>query len=56
MLITILSTIVVLGVLILIHELGHFWAAKAVDIEVSDRVRPRRDPAGRLREDGGDGR
>jgi len=35
MLITILSTIVVLGVLILVHELGHFWAAKAVDIEVS---------------------
>ena len=35
MLITILATIVVLGVLILIHELGHFWAAKAVDVEVS---------------------
>ena len=35
MLITILSTIVVLGVLILVHELGHFWAAKAMDIEVS---------------------
>lgn len=35
MLITVLSTIVVLGVLILVHELGHFWAAKAVDIEVS---------------------
>jgi len=35
MLITILATIVVLGVLILVHELGHFWAAKAVDIEVS---------------------
>ena len=35
MLITILATVVVLGVLILIHELGHFWAAKAVDIEVS---------------------
>lgn len=35
MLITILSTVVVLGVLILVHELGHFWAAKAVDIEVS---------------------
>lgn len=34
MLITILSTILVLGVLILVHELGHFWAAKAVDIEV----------------------
>lgn len=34
MLVTILATIVVLGVLILIHELGHFWAAKAVDIEV----------------------
>jgi regulator of sigma E protease len=33
--VTILATIVVLGVLILIHELGHFWAAKAVDIEVS---------------------
>lgn len=35
MLTTILATIVVLGVLILVHELGHFWAAKAVDIEVS---------------------
>jgi regulator of sigma E protease len=35
MLITILATVVVLGVLILVHELGHFWAAKAVDIEVS---------------------
>jgi regulator of sigma E protease len=35
MLITILATIVVLGVLILVHELGHFWAAKALDIEVT---------------------
>jgi regulator of sigma E protease len=34
MLITILATIVVLGVLILVHELGHFWAAKSMDIEV----------------------
>lgn len=34
MLTTILATVVVLGVLILIHELGHFWAAKSVDIEV----------------------
>jgi regulator of sigma E protease len=34
MLTTILATLVVLGVLILVHELGHFWAAKAVDIEV----------------------
>jgi len=31
---TILATIVVLGVLIFVHELGHFWAAKAVGIEV----------------------
>lgn len=31
---TVLATIVVLGVLILVHELGHFWAAKAVGIEV----------------------
>lgn len=31
---TILATIVVLGVLIAVHELGHFLAAKAVDIEV----------------------
>lgn len=29
-----LATVVVLGVLIFIHELGHFWAAKAVGIEV----------------------
>ena len=29
-----LATIVVLGVLIFVHELGHFWAAKLVDVEV----------------------
>src|SRR3954471_21671864 len=34
MLITILATIVVLGVLIFVHELGHFLTAKSVDIEV----------------------
>lgn len=31
---TVLATIVVLGVLIFVHELGHFAAAKAVGIEV----------------------
>ncbi len=31
---TVLATVVVLGVLIFVHELGHFWAAKAVGIEV----------------------
>jgi len=31
---TILATVVVLGVLIFVHELGHFGAAKAVGIEV----------------------
>jgi regulator of sigma E protease len=31
---TVLATIVVLGVLIFVHELGHFWAAKAVGVEV----------------------
>ena len=31
---TILATIVLLGVLIFVHELGHFWAAKAVGIGV----------------------
>ena len=31
---TILATIVVLGVLIFVHELGHFLAAKSVGIEV----------------------
>jgi len=31
---TILATIIVLGVLIFVHELGHFGAAKAVGIEV----------------------
>jgi regulator of sigma E protease len=31
---TILATIIVLGVLIFVHELGHFWAAKAVGVEV----------------------
>lgn len=30
----ILATIIVLGVLIFVHELGHFWAAKLVDVEV----------------------
>lgn len=34
MIVTILATIVVLGVLIFVHELGHFLAAKAVDIRV----------------------
>lgn len=34
MLITLLATIVVLGVLILVHELGHFVTAKLADIEV----------------------
>ena len=31
---TILATIIVLGVLIFVHELGHFAAAKAVGVEV----------------------
>lgn len=31
---TVLATVIVLGVLILVHELGHFWAAKSVGIEV----------------------
>ena len=31
---TILATIVILGVLIFVHELGHFFAAKSVGIEV----------------------
>ncbi|HKK07303.1 MAG TPA: RIP metalloprotease RseP [Gemmatimonadota bacterium] len=34
MLTTLLATAVVLGVLIFVHELGHFTAAKLVDIEV----------------------
>lgn len=34
MLITIIATVIVLGVLIFVHELGHFAAAKLVDIEV----------------------
>ncbi len=34
MLIMIVSTIIVLGVLIFVHELGHFVTAKLVDIEV----------------------
>lgn len=34
MILTILATVVVLGVLIFVHELGHFLAAKSVDIEV----------------------
>jgi regulator of sigma E protease len=31
---TIIATIIVLGVLIFVHELGHFFAAKAVGVEV----------------------
>ncbi len=34
MMFTIVSTIIVLGVLIFVHELGHFITAKLVDIEV----------------------
>ena len=34
MLTTILAAAVVLGVVILVHELGHFWVAKAADVEV----------------------
>ena len=34
MLLTLASALVVLGVLIFVHELGHFWAAKAVGIGV----------------------
>ena len=34
MIYTILISIFVLGVLIIVHELGHFWAAKAVGIQV----------------------
>lgn len=32
MLITLLAAAVVLGVVILVHELGHFWAAKLLDV------------------------
>lgn len=31
---TILATIVLLGVLIFVHELGHFWAAKSVGVGI----------------------
>lgn len=31
---TVFATVIVLGVLIFVHELGHFWAAKSVGIEV----------------------
>ena len=31
---TVLATVIVLGVLIFVHELGHFGAAKMVGIEV----------------------
>lgn len=34
MLTTILAAAVVLGLVILVHELGHFWVAKAADVEV----------------------
>ena len=34
MLTTLLAAAVVLGVVILVHELGHFWVAKAVDVDV----------------------
>ncbi|TVP79384.1 MAG: RIP metalloprotease RseP [Gemmatimonadales bacterium] len=32
--VTIIATIIVLGVLIFVHELGHFWAAKSVGVRV----------------------
>lgn len=31
---TILATLIVLGVLIFVHELGHFWAARSVGVRV----------------------
>lgn len=31
---TVLATLIVLGVLIFVHELGHFWAARSVGIRV----------------------
>ena len=31
---TFLATVIVLGVLIFVHELGHFAAAKAVGVDV----------------------
>src|SRR5687768_12376835 len=31
---TVIATIIVLGVLIFVHELGHFFAAKSVGVEV----------------------
>lgn len=31
---TVIATIIVLGVLIFVHELGHFWAAKSVGVRV----------------------
>lgn len=34
MLTTLLAFAVVLGLVILVHELGHFWVAKAADVEV----------------------
>jgi regulator of sigma E protease len=34
MIITILSTAFVLGILIFVHELGHFWAARRIGIKV----------------------
>jgi regulator of sigma E protease len=34
--VTILATVVVLGVLIFVHELGHFMTAKLVDIKCRD--------------------
>src|SRR4030042_1346340 len=34
MIITILATVFVLGILIFVHELGHFWAARKVGIRV----------------------
>ena len=32
--VTIIATVVVLGVLIFVHELGHFLAAKALKVRV----------------------
>ena len=59
--------IIALGVLITVHEFGHFWVARRCGIRVErfsigfgkalwrrmDRVRHRPDPTGRLRQDAG---
>jgi membrane-associated protease RseP (regulator of RpoE activity) len=40
MIVTLLAFVVALGVLVVIHELGHLIAAKRLGVKVAHRARP----------------